>query len=88
MRYRVIVEGVVQGVGYRWACVREAERLGVAGLVRNRADGAVEVVAEGGPGAVDRLLEWCARGPRHARVTSTDIVEEAPEGMSGFEVTY
>jgi len=42
------VRGVVQGVGFRWSCVREAERLGVAGWVRNLPTGEVEIVAEGG----------------------------------------
>ena len=85
---RFHVTGVVQGVGFRWSCVREAERLGVGGWVRNRADGSVEVVAEGAPNAVERLLRWCARGPRHAQVVSTDITPEEPRGLAGFDVFF
>lgn len=88
VRYRVVVTGVVQGVGFRWSCVREAERLGVGGWVRNRADGSVEVVVEGAPSAVERLIRWCARGPRHARVVSTDITPEEPRGLAGFDVAH
>ena len=88
VRYRVVVTGVVQGVGYRWACMREAERLGVGGTVRNRTDSAVEVVVEGAPSAVEQLLHWCARGPRHAEVTSIDVVPETPQGVIRFDVAY
>ena len=44
---RVVVEGRVQGVGYRDFTRRAAERLGVAGWVRNRRDGAVEALLSG-----------------------------------------
>jgi acylphosphatase len=54
--------------------------------VANRADGAVEAVFEGDPGAVDQLVEFCRRGPGRAEVTSMDVVEEEREGLSGFEV--
>jgi acylphosphatase len=60
--------------------------VGVAGWVRNRPDGAVEAVFEGDPEAVDQLVEFCRRGPSRAEVTSAEVVEEEPEGLSGFEV--
>lgn len=82
----MVVRGVVQGVGYRWACVREAERLGVSGWVRNLADGGVELAAEGPPDAVDAMVAWARRGPSAARVRSLDVVEESPEGARGFVV--
>ena len=44
--YRYVVHGRVQGVGYRYFVLRQAEVLGVAGFARNRADGSVEVLAE------------------------------------------
>ena len=58
----------------------------MAGWVANRADGAVEAVFEGDPGAVDQLVDFCRRGPGRAEVTSVDVVEEAPERIPGFEV--
>lgn len=82
----MVVHGVVQGVGYRWGCVREAERLGVSGWVRNLRSGGVELAAEGPPDAVDALLAWVRRGPSGARVMSLDVVEESPEGVRGFIV--
>lgn len=70
----LLIAGRVQGVGYREWMVLEAVRLGVAGWVRNRADGTVEALVEGEEAAVEELLRACRRGPRLARV---DVIEEA-----------
>jgi acylphosphatase len=75
MARMLIIAGRVQGVGYREWMVVEAVRLGIAGWVRNRADGTVEALVEGEEGAVEELLRACRRGPRLARV---DMIEEAP----------
>ena len=64
----VVVRGRVQGVYFRTATQREARRLGVNGWVRNRADGAVEVVAEGDEDQVRDLLAFVQRGPSASRV--------------------
>lgn len=71
---RLRIEGRVQNVGYRDWLMREAERLGIAGWVRNRADGSVEAVLAGPQPAVQALLSACRRGPPAARV---DRIEEA-----------
>ena len=52
---------------------RSARPLGLRGWVRNRADGSVEVVAEGERPALDKLLKAAREGPRHARVTDVDV---------------
>ena len=57
----------------------------MAGWARNRPDGKVEVVAEGEPEAVERLVQWLHRGPRSAEVSGVDVVEEEPAGLEGFE---
>ena len=87
IRRHVVVHGSVQGVGYRWSLSREADRLGVHGWVRNRADGTVEAVLEGSADAVDALVGWCRSGPGGAGVSGVDVTEEEPEGLSGFEIT-
>lgn len=86
VRRRVVVGGRVQGVFFRDSCQREAARGGIAGWARNLADGRVEVVAEGRPDAVDRLVAWCRIGPRHAVVTAVEVTAEQPEGLTGFRV--
>ena len=71
----VLVEGRVQGVGYREFTRRRALRLGVSGWVRNRSDGAVEAVVRGAATDVEALLVEMHKGPRGAGVTSLRIVE-------------
>jgi acylphosphatase len=86
-RKRVVVSGRVQGVFFRDTMRRRAESAGVAGWVRNTADGAVEAVFEGEPAAVEELVGFCRRGPSRAEVTSVEVEEEQPEGLTGFEVS-
>ena len=83
---RLIVHGLVQGVGFRWSCKRVADELGITGWARNRDDGTVEVLAEGTVPAVDAMLDWCRRGPRHAQVTRLEVAVIAPLGRTGFSV--
>ena len=82
----MIVSGVVQGVGFRYAVERAARNRGVAGWVRNRSDGTVEAVLEGDLDAVESVERLCREGPRGAVVTDVEVEEETPEGLSGFDV--
>ena len=82
---RLIIEGRVQGVGYRWWAVREASALGLDGWVRNLRDGKVELLALGDKGALQRLAELCHEGPPGARVLRVDRSAAADDGSEGFE---
>ena len=84
IRRRLIVHGLVQGVGFRYSLARQAQSRGVAGSAANRPDGAVEVVLEGEQEAVESLVRWCEEGPRGAVVERVDVSEEQPEGLRGF----
>jgi acylphosphatase len=86
VRRRVIVHGRVQGVFFRDTVRRRAEQLGVAGAVRNRDDGTVEAVFEGGEDDVAVLVDLCRRGPERAEVERIEVFEEEPEGDTGFRV--
>ncbi|MEU2430456.1 acylphosphatase [Streptomyces sp. NPDC007861] len=86
VRKRVVVTGLVQGVYYRDTCRRVAREYGVAGWVRNLADGSVEAVFEGEPDAVETLVRWAGQGPPTAVVREVEVREEEPEGLEGFEV--
>jgi acylphosphatase len=74
------VSGRVQGVGFRWFVLEEAEAAGVSGWVKNLDDGRVEAWIEGDAEAVRTVEEAVTRGPRHARVTGVERREERPTG--------
>jgi acylphosphatase len=86
VRVHAVVSGRVQGVWYRESCRREAERLGVAGWVRNRPDGRVEIEAEGPRPSVDALLTWATHGPPRAIVDRVAVDDRPPQGESRFRV--
>ncbi|MCI9880475.1 acylphosphatase [Methylobacterium goesingense] len=83
----MVIQGRVQGVGYRMWVRGEADRRGLAGHVRNRSDGAVEAILSGSPDAVARMLEACRHGPPGARVTEIAVTEsEAAPPQPGFAI--
>lgn len=86
IRVRVVVTGRVQGVFYRASAAEQARALGVAGFVRNRADGTVEGEIEGPAAAVDAMVEWCRRGPAGANVEGVETERITPSGESGFGI--
>jgi acylphosphatase len=81
-----MVRGEVQGVGYRYTMRMIAREAGVAGWVRNRADGSVEAELEGTPDQVDEVLAWMAEGPPGAHVESATVTDASPTAEHGFEV--
>lgn len=70
---QLFVRGRVQGVYFRAAAQREARRLGLTGWVKNRPDGAVELLAEGEEDGLKDLIAWANRGPSAARVERVDV---------------
>lgn len=86
VRRRVLISGRVQDVFFRDSTQREAERAGVAGWVRNTADGRVEAVFEGDRDAVEAMVSWCREGPDSADVSDVEAYDEEPEDLSGFTV--
>ena len=82
---RLVIHGRVQGVFFRDSMRREAQRLGIAGWVRNRSDGSVEAAVQGEPADVDAIARWARRGPDRAQVERVEI--EPHEGSyTNFEV--
>jgi acylphosphatase len=82
----LLIDGRVQGVGFRWSLRAQAQALGLTGWVRNRRDGRVEAMICGAPEAVEALTAWAYRGPPGARVEhvlSNDVPGE-DETLSGF----
>ena len=81
---RLVIEGRVQGVGYRWWTVKTAKELGLAGWVRNCRDGSVEILAIGDDAAIGRLVQACRTGPPHAAVRSVECYDAVDDGSTGF----
>lgn len=73
LRVHIIVEGLVQGVGFRWFVYRKAEALGVTGWVKNLYNGNVEIEAEGDRSRLEEFINDVKVGPRSARVTNLTI---------------
>ncbi|MBM3649392.1 MAG: acylphosphatase [Alphaproteobacteria bacterium] len=73
LQARLTISGRVQGVGYRDWTIATARRLGLAGWVRNRADGSVEALIVGEDEAVGTMIDACRRGPAMARVDAVDV---------------
>jgi acylphosphatase len=87
-RLHAVVTGEVQGVGFRFFLIRRAEVLGLRGWVRNRDDGAVELVAEGSRLDLEQLLVYAKEGPRMARVTRVDVDwSAATGGLAPFDIS-
>ncbi len=85
---RFVIDGVVQGVGYRAYVRRAATSLALRGYVRNLPDGTVEVLVEGPPTAVSALESALRRGPPFATVAGITVSEVDSQGFAGmtFEV--
>ncbi|MDJ0616709.1 MAG: acylphosphatase [Calothrix sp. MO_192.B10] len=86
IRAHVFISGRVQGVGYRYATVDTASKLGLSGWVRNLPDYRVEAVFEGWHDTVEEMIRWCHQGPPAAVVEDVVVEYEQPEGLGGFEV--
>ncbi len=84
--YRFLVQGRVQGVGYRYFVLRQAEALGVSGYARNRDDGTVEVIAEASEETLSSFEGRLREGPAFARVEGVERSAIAPRGDQGFHI--
>jgi acylphosphatase len=84
--FRYLVRGRVQGVGYRYFVLRQANELALGGFAGNRADGSVEVVAEGSEEALAELEGRLRQGPAFAAVDEVEREAIAPRGDAGFHI--
>jgi acylphosphatase len=84
-----MIQGRVQGVGFRWFVQREASELELRGWVRNTEDGRVEVLAAGEPDDLGDLRDSLHRGPRGSRVDRViehTLTESEAENLSSFRI--
>jgi acylphosphatase len=83
---RLIIKGLVQGVGFRASLREVALHYGVSGWVRNRNDGSVEALLEGDEEKIDAVILWARRGPPRARVTSVEKFDVQYIGLKEFRI--
>ncbi len=83
---RIIIEGRVQGVGYRAWTYDAAIGRNLDGWVRNRDDGTVEALFAGEATQIDAMIEACRTGPRHARVSRVEEFSEVASPGAGFRI--
>jgi acylphosphatase len=89
MRAHVIVTGKVQGVFYRAETASKAKQLRLAGWVRNLPDGRVEAIFEGDETNVQKIIDFCRRGPPNAYVVDVNVRRQEWKGeFDDFEVRY
>jgi acylphosphatase len=89
LRAHLIIEGQVQGVLFRHHTQRKALQLGLTGWVKNLPDGSVEAVFEGDKTRVERMVQWCHRGPSEAHVTHVSVTWQDPqETFDRFTIDY
>jgi acylphosphatase len=88
-RLHALVSGRVQGVFFRSSVADLAVSLGIKGWVRNLPDGRVETVLEGDKDSVEKIVNFCQRGPPGAHVTDVQLNWEEPRGeFSTFKILY
>ncbi len=88
-RVHLYISGIVQGVFFRAHTRDIARELNLTGWVTNLPDGRVEVVAEGPQSALQRLIDWCHKGPPGAQVDDLEVNWEDYSGdFKSFEIRY
>lgn len=87
-RAKIKVFGLVQGVNFRYYTKEQAEKLNLAGWVKNEPDGSVIIIAEGEEENIKKLIDWSKSGPPLASVSNIEVEWEKPLGEKGFEVRY
>jgi acylphosphatase len=83
----MVVEGLVQGVGFRWFVARQANMLGLRGFVENKNNGTVEIEAEGERGLLEELIKQVRIGPRSAQVANLGLEWKNPtQQLTHFQI--
>lgn len=87
VRAHVYIKGRVQGVFFRFWAKKIADKLGIYGWVKNLENGQVEAVFEGEKSKVEKIIEACKKGPRHASVANVEVSWDRSEGiLDSFDI--
>ena len=82
------INGAVHGIFFRNFIKENADKNEVSGFTRNLEDGRVEVCLEGDNVNVDKMIEICKTGPKHAQIRNVEIKEEKFQGLKNFKVLH
>lgn len=87
--YKIIVQGRVQGVGFRWFTLQHAQRLKLKGYVSNLPNGNVEVFVQGDESSLQELILILRKGPSFSYVTNL-LINDAnfDNSLNNFNVKY
>lgn len=85
---RIYITGTVQGVFFRMFIKENAERYNIKGFVRNLEDGRIEVFLEGNSNEVNKMIELCKKGPKHAQIRNVEIKTERFQGFRVFKMLH
>jgi acylphosphatase len=86
-RIRILIEGRLQGANFRYHTQQQAQKLGLAGFVRNLSDGRIEIDAQGDDDNIDKMLAWYQEGPQSGQIKSILFrYDELNENASDFVV--
>lgn len=84
----ISINGMVQGVGFRYQARSNARYMNIRGFVRNEPDGSVYIEAEGNEEDLRRFVQWCREGPGSARVDDVSVTQGAIKNFRGFDVRF
>ncbi len=88
-QFHILIQGDVQGLGFRSWMKREAKELGIVGWVKNRKDGKVEAIVQGEEKSVEKIVELCKKGPEIAWVENVEVTDQpVAKDLFTFRVVY
>ena len=82
----LVIKGKVQGVYYRASAKEKANELGIKGWIKNTPAGEVEVMAGGNKAQLEKFIDWCRQGPKHAEVTNVVVTVGEEENLNDFSI--
>lgn len=86
---KIVVKGLVQGIGYRWFVQEIAEQEGIAGYVRNNDDGSVEIVAEADDRTkIEKFINRIRTEHKYAVVKDIEVTSIEPKHYKGFKILF
>jgi acylphosphatase len=89
IRAHILAFGRVQGVFYRASAKKVADKIGICGCVKNLPDGSVELLVEGEKEKVEKMIDWCKKGPFLAKVNRIEVDWQDYVGdLKNFQILY